>query len=292
MTDALTAQVRSAAIQATQPDGNQIRAIEVAAVARLAEKMLVSRRTVEIAALQAGILPLRYGRNLNTYSLAEQLKLLRAHVAVIGLGGLGGAVSEALARVGVGCLTLVDGDHFCDHNLNRQAFCTEADLGSSKAATAARRIRSLNGATEVTAHDGFLDADNAQEFIGEAQVVVDCLDNIPGRFTLQKAAGRRGIPLVSAAVGGEGGHLTVILPGERALEQIYGSQDTRTTDKGAETTLGCLPHIVTAMANLEVAETLKLITGRPPTLAGRLLLVDLASGLFETVSLRPSKAKA
>lgn len=285
MTDELTARIHAIATPTTQPDGKQIRAMEVAALARLAEELGVSRRTVEIAALQEGILPLRYARNLNAYSIDDQLKLLRAHVAVIGLGGLGGAVSKALARAGVGHLTLVDGDHFCDHNLNRQALCTETDLGISKAVVAARGIEAINGATEVTGHDRFLNDENAPELIGAAQVVVDCLDNIPGRFTLQAVAKQLGIPLVSAAVGGEAGHLTVIFPGDRGLEPIYGPPDTRTSDRGAETTLGCLPHIVTTMANLEVAEALKLVLGRPPSFRGCLLLVDLANGMFETVTL-------
>jgi molybdopterin/thiamine biosynthesis adenylyltransferase len=285
MRDKLTERIAAISVATTQPDGQQIRAIEVAAVARLAEELQVHRRTVEIAALQGGILPLRYARNLNAYSLEDQLNLLEAHVAVIGLGGLGGAVSIALARVGIGRLTLVDGDHFCDHNLNRQALCTEADLGISKAAVAARQIEAINGATVVTAHDRFINGENAQNLIGEAQVVVDCLDNIPGRFTLQAAAKACDIPLVSAAVGGEAGHLTVILPGDLGLEQIYGPAQARTTDKGAETTLGCLPHIVTVMANLEVAEALKLLLGRGSSLGGRMLLVDLANGLFETVEL-------
>lgn len=296
MTDELTARIHATATPATQPDGTQVRAIGLAAIARLAEALGVSRRGVEIAALREGILPLRYARNLNAYSMEDQLKLLRAHVTVVGLGGLGGAVSIALARAGVGHLTLVDGDHFCDHNLNRQALCTEADLGISKAVVAARQIKAINGATEVTAHDRFIKDENAAELIGAARVVVDCLDNIPGRFTLQTAAKQLGIPLVSAAVGGEAGHLTVILPGDRGLEPIYGPPGTRTSDKGAETTLGCLPHIVTTMANLEVAEALKLVLGRPPSFRGRLLLVDLASGMFETVALeacgRPPKAKA
>lgn len=286
MTAELADRIEAATRPTAQPDGGQIRAIEATAVARLAEELQVSRRTVEITALEGGILPLRYARNLNTYRLEDQLKLLKAHVAVIGLGGLGGAVSVALARAGIGHLTLVDGDHFCDHNLNRQALCTEADLGSSKAATATRRIMAINGATEVTAHDHFLNDENAENLIGTAQVVVDCLDSIPGRFTLQTVARLRGIPLVSAAVGGEAGHITVILPGDRGLEQIYGPADARTTDKGAETTLGCLPHIVTTMANLEVAEALKLVLGRAPSLRGRLLLVDLANGMFETVDLK------
>jgi molybdopterin/thiamine biosynthesis adenylyltransferase len=282
-----TEQVRQAASEYTQPDGERIQVLEVAAVARLAEKLQVSRRSVEITALEMGILPLRYARNFKAYGHKDQIALLKAQVVVFGLGGLGGAVCETLARVGVGRLTLVDGDRFSDHNLNRQALCTEAALGEAKAEAAAHRIESINRMTETAVYADFMTAANVDATIQGAQVIVDCLDNISGRFILEAAARKAGLPLVSAAVGGEAGHLMVIYPGDRGLEQIYGPPDVQHSEKGAEATLGCLPHMVTLMANLEVNETLNILLGRGSRLRGRMLLVDLASGLFETVDLQP-----
>ncbi|MDJ0781183.1 MAG: ThiF family adenylyltransferase [Desulfosarcinaceae bacterium] len=283
MDHALTQRILTAATDSEQPDGETVKVLEVATVAQLAARSQVSRRTIEITALRNGILPLRYARNFKTYDREDQITLLESHVAVVGLGGLGGAVSEALARVGLGRLTLVDGDTFSDHNLNRQAHCTETNLGVSKAAAAADRIRTINATTETFPHADYLTAQNAAAILAEVQVVVDCLDNIPGRFTLAEAAGAVGIPMVSAAVGGEAGHLLVIFPGDRSLEQIYGPPQARAAAKGAETSLGCLPHIVTLMANLEVNETLRILLGRGSGLRGRMRLVDLAGGLFETI---------
>jgi molybdopterin/thiamine biosynthesis adenylyltransferase len=286
MSEALKKRIRAAAEPATQPDGESVQVLDAATVARLADTQHADRRAVEIAALESGILPLRYARNFNTYDRTDQITLLNSHVAVIGLGGLGGAVSLALARVGVGQLTLVDGDRFAGHNLNRQALCTETDLDKPKAAVAARRIAGINGACWVQAHDTFLDENNATTLLQDAQVVIDCLDNIPSRFTLEAAAKQMGIPLVSAAVGGEAGHLMVVYPEDRGLELIYGLSAERSAVKGAETVLGCLPHIVTLMANLEVNEALNILRGRDTNLRGRMLLVDLAGGLFETVDLQ------
>jgi molybdopterin/thiamine biosynthesis adenylyltransferase len=286
MSEGLTKQIRTAARSTTQPDGETIQALDVAAAAHLADTQSKGRRAVEITALKDGILPLRYARNFKTYDREDQITLLNSHVAVIGLGGLGGAVSVSLARVGVGRLTLVDGDRFCGHNLNRQALCAEADLEKPKAAVAARRITAINGACEVQVHEAFLNEDNAPGLLKGAQVVIDCLDNIPGRFTLQAAAKQMGIPLVSAAVGGEAGHLMVIYPEDPGLELIYGPPEDRKTEKGAETALGCLPHIVTIMANLEVNEALNILRGRESQLRRRMLLVDLAGNLFETVDLQ------
>ena len=286
MSEKLKKRIRAAAEPATQPDGETIQTLDAATVIHLADTQHASRRAVEIAALENGILPLRYARNFKTYDRADQVALLNSHVAVIGLGGLGGAVSLSLARVGVGQLTLVDGDRFEGHNLNRQALCTEADLDKPKAAVAARRIVAINGACEVQSHEAFLNEDNATTLIQDAQVVIDCLDNIPARFTLEAVAKQMGIPLVSAAVGGEAGHLMVIYPEDRGLELIYGPPAERTAAKGAEMALGCLPHIVTLMANLEVNEALNILRGRETHLRGRMLLVDLAGGLFETVDLQ------
>jgi molybdopterin/thiamine biosynthesis adenylyltransferase len=285
MAEELRKRILAAAGTATQPDGETIQVLEMTSAAHLADTEQVDRRAIEIAALENGILPLRYARNFKTYDREDQVTLLKSHVAVIGLGGLGGAVSEALARVGVGRLTLVDGDRFAGHNLNRQALCTEADLDKPKAAVAAQRINAINGACEVTAHETFLREDNAVTLLRGARVVIDCLDNIPGRFTLQAAAKQMGIPLVSAAVGGEAGHLTVIFPEDVGLELIYGPPEACKAVKGAETTLGCLPHVVTLMANLEVNAALGLLRGQEAHLRGRMLLVDLAAGLFEMVDL-------
>jgi molybdopterin-synthase adenylyltransferase len=287
MAEDFARQIRTAASESTQPDGERIQVLEVTAVARLAERLQMSRKAVEIIALENDILPLRYARNFKTYETKDQLALLKAHVVVIGLGGLGGAVCESLARVGVGRLTLVDGDRFEGHNLNRQTLCTEDGLGAAKASTAAHRVKAVNSTTETVIHTDFMTAENVAAIIQDSQVIVDCLDNISDRFTLASAAKAAGIPLVSAAVGGEAGHLVVIFPGDSSLNRIYGSPETIDGEKGAEATLGCLPHTVTLMANLEVNETLNILLGRESRLRSRMLLVDLAGGLFETVDLAP-----
>ena len=108
-----------------------------------AHRFGVSLRDVEDAALRAGILPLRYLRNRNTIGIGQQLRLLRSRVAVIGCGGLGGHVIEALARLGVGSITAVDPDVFEESNLNRQVFSSINVLGRNKAEVAAERVAEI-----------------------------------------------------------------------------------------------------------------------------------------------------
>jgi hypothetical protein len=91
-----------------------------------AERFGKSLAEMESAALEAGFLPGRYRRNRETVSTADQLRLFRSRVAVIGCGGLGGYVVEQLARLGVGTLVLVDPDVFEEHNLNRQLLSSPA----------------------------------------------------------------------------------------------------------------------------------------------------------------------
>ncbi|MGB9826199.1 MAG: ThiF family adenylyltransferase, partial [Desulfofundulus sp.] len=120
-----------------------------AAEMELAKELNMPRREIQITALESGIVPGRYLRNMGTVGVAGQLRLLSSTVAVVGCGGLGGLVVELLARMGVGRLVLVDGDVFDDNNLNRQVLCTEADLGKPKVMAAYERALAVNAAVEV-----------------------------------------------------------------------------------------------------------------------------------------------
>jgi molybdopterin/thiamine biosynthesis adenylyltransferase len=90
----------------------------------LAETTGISLREIEERALTLGILPMRYKRNRNSFSIKDQHRLLRSRVAVIGCGGLGGFVIEELCRLGVGAIQAWDYDDFAEHNLNRQVLLT------------------------------------------------------------------------------------------------------------------------------------------------------------------------
>lgn len=284
MPQKLLAAIKKAAVPAKRPDGESYRKIGLTAIKQIAEAHHLSLRKVEITALEAAIVPERYVRNMKAYSGEQQARLLKAAVAVVGLGGLGGAVCEILARVGVGALTLIDGDEFDESNLNRQLLSTVKGLQTSKATAAGRRIAAINPAASVNTRPVFLNADNAVELIGQADVAVDCLDNLKTRFTLAKAARKLGVPLVSAAVAGASGHVTTILPEDTGLELIYGPENQAPL-KGAETTLGCLPQAVTLMAALECSEVLKIILAQGSLLRRKMIMVDLTDNTIEVLML-------
>jgi molybdopterin/thiamine biosynthesis adenylyltransferase len=266
-------------------DGSACRTIGVADVIQLSAMTGVSGREVEIAALEQQILPDRYLRNRRTLSMGDQIRLLESAVCIVGLGGLGGLVTDTLARTGVGRLQLIDGDCFEAHNLNRQLLCDTGRLGQPKAAAAAARVEAINPGIVVGAAQTYLEPDNADGLLAGCDLAADCLDNIPSRFTLAAAARRAGIPMVSTAVAGIGGHLTTILPSDTGLSAIYGPADRLDAAQGAELQLGCLASGVNLMASLACTEIIKVLTGRDHLLSKRLLVVDLADYTFEKLQL-------
>jgi len=242
-----------------------------------------SHREVQIGALSNQIVPERYARNQRSITNEEQIRLLQTHVAIIGLGGLGGAVAEILARIGIGMLTLVDGDHFEDSNLNRQLLSSTDMLGRMKAEVAATRIASINPAVETRTFTVFLNEDNSSEILSDVKIGVDCLDTITARFLLEEGCRKKGIPMVSAAIGGTAGQATVIMPGDKGLQLIYGDPSIAPR-KGVEATLGTLPFAATAMAAIECAEIVALAAGRPTQLRNKLLLADFSYHSLEILS--------
>ena len=270
---------------ASLADGSSCRTIDTAEVGHLAEEAGLSGRLVEIAALRQLIIPDRYLRNMKTLNEADQIRLLESTACIVGMGGLGGLVTETLARMGVGRFRLIDGDVFEDHNLNRQLFSGVDRIGMPKVEAAVARVKTINPGLEVVATAAYLTPENADALVSSSTFVVDCLDNIPSRFTLAAAAKRAGIPMISAAIAGIAGHVTTIFPEDKGLETIYGPEDQVNAATGAETRLGCLAPGVNLMASLECAEVLNVILKKNKSLQNKLLGVDLADYTFETLLL-------
>lgn len=267
-----------------RPDGSSYAALFLADAAAIAAETGIPLGEVERTALRADIVPERYSRNQKSLSCAEQLRLLEARVAIIGLGGLGGAVTEMLARIGIGHLTLVDGDVFDESNLNRQLLSSPRLLGSRKAETAAGRVAELNAAVTTRAIADFFTPENGAEILKDVDLAIDCLDNIPSRFTLETACRQAAIPMVSAAIAGWTGQATVIFPGDAGLRLLYGPAE-EAPRKGIEAALGTLPFAAVHLATVQCAEVVTILLRRPSTLRHHLLLADLGDHGGELVAL-------
>lgn len=266
------------------PDNTSYTSISVDHVQKLSKHAGLSGHEIEITALEQGVVPERYARNMKFFSLEQQAALLKSRVSVVGLGGLGGAVTEILGRAGIGNLNLIDGDRFEDSNLNRQFLSTCDRINTPKVQAAVERIHDINPSIRVKVHFEFLDRHNASQLLENSDVTVDCLDNIHARFVLENTCRQIGSPLVSAAVAGAAGHVTTIFPEDPGLQMIYGDPD-KAPFKGAETTLGTVPYAVTVLAALQSAEVIKIIQKKNELLRNKLLIVDLEAGIFDVMGL-------
>lgn len=276
--------LQSSAEQRIRPDKSTYKAIRLSVAGRIAEQTTLPLRAIECAALEAGIVPERYSRNQQSLANADQLRLLRSHVAIIGLGGLGGTVTEILARLGIGRLTLVDGDCFDESNLNRQLLSSPANLGKKKAEAAKLRVEELNPGVEVLMIPEFFDAVNGATILRGVQLAIDCLDNIADRFLLEAACRIASIPLITAAIGGASGQATVIFPEDPGLKEIYGPAKSAPT-RGSEATMGTLPFAAVYMAAVECSEAATILLGRSSELRNKLFTAEIGDHTTELFSL-------
>ena len=125
--------------------------------------------------------------------------LHRAHVAIFGIGGVGGYTAEALARAGVGKLTLIDSDTVTLSNINRQIIALHSTIGQPKVDVMKRRILDINPLCEVTAIQAFYLPEHADDFAFEQyDYIVDAIDTVSAKIDLVLQANVKGIPIISA----------------------------------------------------------------------------------------------
>ena len=141
----------------------------------------------------------RFSRMALLYDETALARLSSAHVAVFGVGGVGGYAVEALARSGVGAMTLVDHDTVSLTNLNRQIIALESTLGRYKVDAAAERIRQINPDCRLTLRREFFLPENEASFdFSQYDYVVDAIDTVAGKLALVRCAQAAGTPILSA----------------------------------------------------------------------------------------------
>ena len=236
----------------------------------LAESRKTTLREMEIDLLGQGLIPRHYMRNIEAISREEQAQLLLSRVGVCGCGGLGLYVVNHLVRMGVGHITLWDPDVFSESNLNRQLWSNYNHLGVSKVEVCRQEAAKINPAVDITPLKSCWET-NADDLLLEQDVVIDALDNISSRLRLAEKCGKNSIPLVHAAIGGWYGQITVIMPGDDTLFDIYGVNNGR----GLEEELGTLSFAAAFAASIQAAEAVKLILGKESELRSKICMFDL-----------------
>jgi tRNA A37 threonylcarbamoyladenosine dehydratase len=126
-----------------------------------------------------------------------------AHVVVVGVGGVGSWAAEALARSGVGHITLVDMDHVSESNINRQIHAVTPTLGMAKIEAMAQRIALINPACRVAGVDAFVDGDNWMQLLPEsADAVIDACDQVIAKTAMAQWARQVGSPFITVGAAG------------------------------------------------------------------------------------------
>jgi adenylyltransferase/sulfurtransferase len=232
----------------------------------------------------------RYSRQILFADIGEagQKKISAATVAVVGLGALGSASANALARAGVGRLKLIDRDVLELFNLQRQILYTEEDVRQQlpKAVAAEKRLRAINAEISIEAYPTELHADSIHRLLADAQVVIDACDNFETRFLINDFCAKEKIPWVYGACVGSYGLSLTIVPGlTPCFRCLVENLPAPGSSPGCDT-VGIIGPIASIISAVQVAEALKLLVGAEASLRRTLLIVEVWQNLFQEVDLR------
>jgi len=223
----------------------------------------------------------RYSRQimLEEIGYQGQLKLKQAKVCVVGVGGLGNPITIRLAAMGVGKIRIVDRDVIELSNLHRQTMFNEDDVGQVKVETAAKKLRKLNSDIVIEELPVSVNDYTALDIVDGCDVVIDALDSVNARYSLNKACIEKKIPFVTGAAVGVTGQLFTILPNESACYHcLFPALDEDSMPTCSIE--GVHPSILSIIGGIEVSEAVKIITGKEPSLRDKVLHVDLENLIF------------
>jgi len=231
---------------------------------------------------------LRYSRQilLPQIDIEGQQKLLKSHVLIIGLGGLGAPVSLYLAAAGVGKLTLVDDDKVELSNLQRQIIHTEKNINKLKVESAAESLQAINSEIQLEINTKRLTKEDLKKVIKTVGVVVDCSDNFATRFLLNDVTQQTKTPLVSGAAIRMEGQVTVYdarQAGSACYRCVY--QDNGELQETCSES-GVLSPLLGVIGSVQAVETIKLLTNIGESLVNRLLILDALSMSWQEIKLK------
>ncbi|RKX48801.1 MAG: adenylyltransferase [Thermotogae bacterium] len=220
----------------------------------------------------------RYRRQIAIpgFGMEAQKKLSRAKVVILGLGGLGSAVSIYLTVAGVGQLKVVDRDKIEKNNLNRQILYTEEDLGKWKVEVAEEKLREMNSDIEVEGLREEINEDNIRELIRDADVVVDCLDNFETRFLVNRAVVELNKPFFHGACRAFYGQVMTIIPRVTPCLRCVFPESIPKDRSIIGVTAGLVGLI-------EATEVIKYLTGTGECLYGKILIYDATRMSFDII---------
>ena len=232
----------------------------------------------------------RYSRQTRfaPFGVEGQERLSAATAVIVGCGALGTVQAALLARAGTGTIHLIDRDYVEESNLQRQMLYTEADAAEAmpKAEAARRHLLEANSSIRIEAHVSDLNAENADELLLGAGVILDATDNFETRLLINDYAVRESIPWIYGAAVGSYGIAMPVLPGDSAcLRCIYpeppgGSQPTCET-------AGVLGPLTNLIASIQAMEAIKILGGRCDAVRRKIFTADVWDGPIRETSMPP-----
>lgn len=214
----------------------------------------------------------RYIRQLPLIGQDGQDKLQRAKILIAGAGGLGSPIATYLACAGIGHIVIVDNDTVSVSNLNRQILHWSTDVGRKKIISAQEKIRAMNPYVEIETISCNIEEANVTGIVGDADLIVDALDNFPARYLLNRAAVKSNIPFIHGGVRGFHGQVMTIIPHQTACLRCVFPQ---TPPAEIFPVIGVTTGVI---GSIEATEVIKYLTGKGDLLTNRLLLWDGLSG--------------
>lgn len=228
----------------------------------------------------------RYSRQmmLEEIGFLGMEKLRNSKICVVGAGGIGNPVITQLTAMGIGKIRIIDRDVIEISNLHRQHLYNDSDIGRVKVEVAAERLNRINPKTEIDALPISVTKYNAESLVTGFDLVIDALDSIDARYAINDACVKNNIPLIYAGALGMLGSVCTIIPNDSAcLRCIFPSLSE--DDMPTCSTEGVHPSILYLVAGIQVAEAVKLLTGKKPTLVNTLLYIDLNELSFEKIQM-------
>jgi adenylyltransferase/sulfurtransferase len=220
---------------------------------------------------------------------AGQRRLLASHVTLCGCGALGTVLANALVRAGVGHLRLIDRDFIETHNLQRQVLFDEHDVAENlpKAEAAGRKLAAINSSVHVEPVVTDIDRTNILELVQDADLVLDGTDNFEIRYLINDAAVKLGKPWVYGGCIGSHGQTMTILPGETPCLRCVFEAAPAPGEAATCETAGVLSPIVNIVASYQVAEALKILTGRRESINRELIYLDVWENVQRRIKIAP-----
>lgn len=220
---------------------------------------------------------LRYSRHilLPEIGIEGQQSYIDARVLILGAGGLGSPAAMFLASSGVGTLTLCDDDHVDLTNLQRQLAHRTTSVGQAKVESALQTLQAINPEVRVHALQERADELRLTSLVAEADIVLDCSDNFPTRYALNRVCAVARKPLVSGAATRFDGQVSVFdfrRPDSPCYNCLY-PEDSESEETRCAV-MGVFAPLVGIVGSMQAAEALKLLAGIDSTLHGRLLTLD------------------